>query len=137
MFLHGRWGHRMSRVFVSHTTSTPPFPPRHSSDLIHFILDLIESSRCPLRARQLVSSLTMQHHLRRIEFAFARVRCPSAFPQFHSKRCRTPSSARKKPLFTTDDRIRKSTMPFGFPPVTLKKLLSTLLCTNETTVYNG
>jgi hypothetical protein len=38
---------------------------------------------------------------------------------------------------TTDDRIRKSTMPSGFPPVTLKKLLSTLLCTKETTVYNG
>jgi hypothetical protein len=48
--------------------------------------------------------------------AFARVRCPSAFLQFHSKRCRTPSSARTKPLFTTDDRMRKSTMPSGLSP---------------------
>jgi hypothetical protein len=52
-----------------------PPPPDHSthsillnSDPIHFILDLIESSRCPLRARQLVGGLTMQHRLRRIEF---------------------------------------------------------------------
>jgi hypothetical protein len=54
----------------------PRTPPPHrsthsislSSDPIHFILDLMESSRCPRRVRHLVGRLTMQHYLRRIEF---------------------------------------------------------------------
>jgi hypothetical protein len=153
MFLHTRPAHRISRVFVLHSRSTHSISL--SSDPIHFNLDFMERSRCPLRTRQLVGSLKVQHRLRRIDFprppphptalptvSYSVLTRESTMPSGlslsyqQSESCWPLSPARARPTFATDDDTRESTMPSGFPPVSSSELSSTFLCTSETNVCN-